>query len=118
MKRANTEVYDQFTKVKKDLKRKAKCLREVETKSKVRKTKAFERLTQKHERDVAVLHDVVAHSRCVYSPDENDDASAPVAVCSPTPNDSPETVTEYPPDIAKLNCSVNDAAGASKLNTG
>ena len=57
MKRANTEVYDQFTKVKKDLKRKAKCLREVETKSKVRETKTFERLTQKHERDVALAVD-------------------------------------------------------------
>lgn len=57
MKRANTEVYDQFTKVKKDLKRKANCLREVETKSKVRETKAVERLTQKHERDVALAVD-------------------------------------------------------------
>jgi hypothetical protein len=67
---------------------------------------------------VAELHDDVSHSRCVYSPDENDDASAPVAVCSPTPKFKPETVTEYPPDIAKLNCSVNDAAGASKLKIG
>jgi hypothetical protein len=72
----------------------------------------------KHERDVAVLHDVVPHSRCVYSPDANDDASAPLAVCSPTPKFKPETVTEYPPDIAKFGCRRNEAAGALKLNTG
>jgi hypothetical protein len=54
----------------------------------------------------------------VYSPDVNDDASALVAVCSPTPKERPETVTEYPPDIARFGCSVNEAAGASKLNTG
>jgi hypothetical protein len=44
-------------KVKKDLKRKAKCLREVETKSKVRETKVVERLTHKHARDVALAVD-------------------------------------------------------------
>jgi hypothetical protein len=67
---------------------------------------------------VAVLHDDVSHSRCVYSPDVNDDASAPLTVCSPTPKFRPETVTEYPPDIAKFGCSVNDDAGASKLKIG
>jgi hypothetical protein len=54
----------------------------------------------------------------VYSPELNDDARAPVAVFSPAPNERPDTVTEYPPDIAKFGCSVNEAAGASKLNTG
>jgi hypothetical protein len=67
---------------------------------------------------VAELHDDVSHSRCVYSPDVNDDASAPLTVCSPTPKFRPETVTEYPPDIAKFGCSVNDDAGASKLKIG
>ena len=54
----------------------------------------------------------------MYSPELNDDARAPVAVCSPAPNERPETVTEYPPDIAKFGCSVNEAAGASKLKIG
>jgi hypothetical protein len=67
---------------------------------------------------VAELHDDVSHSRCVYSLDVNDDASAPLTVCSPTPKFRPETVTEYPPDIAKFGCSVNDDAGASKLKIG
>jgi hypothetical protein len=71
---------------------------------------------------VPELQEDVSHSICVESKsllrDTNVDASATVAVCSPTPNDSPETVTEYPPDIAKFGCSVNEAAGASKLNTG
>ena len=67
---------------------------------------------------MAVLHDDVSHSRCVYSPDVNDDASAPLTVCSPTPKFRPETITEYPPDIAKFGCSVNDDAGASKLKIG
>jgi hypothetical protein len=75
-------------------------------------------LPAKQARLVAELHDDVSHSTCVYSPELNDDARAPVAVCSPAPNERPETVTEYPPDIAKFGCSVNEAAGASKLNTG
>jgi hypothetical protein len=54
----------------------------------------------------------------VYSPELNDDARAPVAVCSPAPNERPETVTEYPPDIAKFGCSVNETTAASKLKTG
>ena len=57
MKRANTEVYEQIRKVKKDLVRKSKSLRDVETKSKVRETKAVERLTHKHARDVALAVD-------------------------------------------------------------
>ena len=57
MKRANTEVYDQIRKVKKDLVRKSKSLREVENKSKARETKAVERLTHKHARDVALAVD-------------------------------------------------------------
>ncbi len=43
--------------VKKDLERKSKSLRDVETKSKVRETKAVERLTHKHARDVALAVD-------------------------------------------------------------
>jgi hypothetical protein len=38
-------------------------------------------------------------------------------VCSPAPKSNPDTVTEYPPDIAKFGCRVNDTAGASKLKT-
>jgi hypothetical protein len=57
MKRANTEVYEQIRKVKKDLVRKSKSLRDVETKSKVRETKAVERLKHKHARDVALAVD-------------------------------------------------------------
>ena len=57
MKRANTEVYDQIRKVKKDLVRRSKSLREVESKSKARETKAAERLTHKHARDVALAVD-------------------------------------------------------------
>jgi hypothetical protein len=75
-------------------------------------------LPAKHRRLVDELHDDVSHSTCVYSPELNDDARAPVAVCSPAPNERPDTVTEYPPDIAKFGCSVNEAAGASKLKIG
>ena len=67
---------------------------------------------------MAELHDDVSHSWCVDSRDVNDDASAPLTVCSPTPKFRPETVTEYPPDIAKFGCSKNDDAGASKLKIG
>jgi hypothetical protein len=75
-------------------------------------------LPAKHRRLVAELHDDVSHSRCVYSPELNDDARAPVAVCSPAPNERPETVTEYPPDIAKFGCSVLEVTVASKLKIG
>jgi len=44
-------------------------------------------------------------------------AKATVAVCSPAPKSKPDTVTEYPPDIAKFDSRVNDTAGASKLKT-
>jgi hypothetical protein len=62
MKRANTEVYEQIRKVKQDLERKSKSLRDVETKSKVRETKAVERLTHKHARDVALAVDAATRA--------------------------------------------------------
>jgi hypothetical protein len=62
MKRANTEVYEQFRKVKKDVARKSKSLREVQVKSKERKQKAVDRLTHKYEREVELAVDAATRA--------------------------------------------------------
>jgi len=57
---------------------------------------------------VADVHDDVSHATI---------SSAVVAVCSPKPKSSPETVTELPPLGAMLRAN-EDAIAASKLRTG